>query len=96
MLCSKAFTPRTVMGVDWWRWIDYLKYMAYRFQTEPLEMALKEAYTSNSYLFGGMASSSATGVFDTKVAVTAASSNGGTSLFGNYNRETPSTYTFKI
>lgn len=59
-------------------------------------MALQEAYTPNSYLFGGMASSSAPGVFDTKVAVTAASSNGGTSLFGNYNRETTGTCTFKI
>lgn len=83
-LCRQAFTRRTgsnIPGVGWF--VD--NYNHSKYETRPLEEALKTAYTENEYLFGGARPHASFGT-DVKVAVTATSAAGSAVVFGNYNR----------
>ena len=83
-LCKRAFTPRTgsnVPGVGWL--VD--NYNHSKYETRPLEEALKSAYSDNEYLFGGARPHASNGT-DLKVAVTATSAAGSAVVFANYSR----------
>lgn len=55
-----------------------------KYETQPLQEALLEAFGENQYLFGGQRAE--TGAINAKVAVTATSSAGTSILLANYNR----------
>lgn len=83
-MCGKAFTRRlggNIPGLGWF--ID--NYHHSKYETQPLEEALRSAFTESQYLFGGprMPDFPAS---DIKVGVTATSSAGSSVLLTNYNR----------
>lgn len=55
-----------------------------RYETQPLQEALLEAFGANEYLFGGQRKES--GTINTKVAVTATTAAGTAVVLANYNR----------
>lgn len=84
-LCRKAFTPRDFSGVarSWMYWMSLFRH---RFQTEPLEKALKEAFSDDKYLLGGKRPRGATKTFGAKIGITTSSATSGSILFTDYNR----------
>jgi hypothetical protein len=83
-LCEKAFTRRlggNLPGIGWF--IE--NYNHSKYETQPLEDALKSAFTDSQYLFGGPRISNGSSS-DIKVGVTATSSAGTSVLLTNYNR----------
>lgn len=82
-LCQKAFTLRKGMNVPGWAWI-VSNYNHSRYETQPLQEALVEAFGADEYLFGGQRKESST--IAAKVAVTATSAAGTAVVLTNYNR----------
>ncbi|KAM0713999.1 hypothetical protein Q7P37_010963 [Cladosporium fusiforme] len=82
-LCRKAFTLRRGMNVPGLAWI-VSNYNHSRYETQPLEEALVEAFGGEEYLFGGQRAESCT--INAKVAVTATSAAGTAMVLANYNR----------
>jgi hypothetical protein len=79
-LCMQAFTPRAGINIPGMSpIIESIHHSKY--ETRPLQEALQEAFTNNTYLFGGAGNLNSR----TKVAVTATTS-GSTSVLANYNR----------
>jgi hypothetical protein len=86
LMCRAAFTPRFGTGSFLTRRIVESHFHS-RYETSPLERALKEAFTDDEYLFGGPKRNM---ISQIKVAVTATSASGRTPIvFGNYNRLSP-------
>ncbi|OAP65340.1 hypothetical protein AYL99_01312 [Fonsecaea erecta] len=83
-LCRKAFTPRfpNFIAVNPNGMFSFLRKWTHVYDTEALEDALKDAFTSADTLFGHPTYR----VFDSKLAITAASNGGGAFVFGTYNR----------
>ncbi|EMC99209.1 hypothetical protein BAUCODRAFT_146182 [Baudoinia panamericana UAMH 10762] len=81
--CKQAFTLRRGIGVPV---IGQLvsHYNHSRYETQPLEDALKTAFTHEQYLFGGRRADP--GSTSTKVAVTATAAAGQSVVLSNYNR----------
>lgn len=71
------------MGVPGLGWI-VSNYNHSRYETQPLQEALLEAFGEEQYLFGGQRAEM--GVINAKVAVTATSSAGTAIVLANYNR----------
>jgi hypothetical protein len=71
------------MGVPGLGWL-VSNYNHSRYETQPLQEALQEAFTEDQYLFGGQRAE--TGTINAKVAVTATSSAGTAIVLANYNR----------
>lgn len=82
-LCQQAFTLRRGMNVPGFGWI-VSNYNHSRYETQPLEKALLEAFGDDQYLFGGQRAEM--GSINAKVAVTATSSAGAAIVLANYNR----------
>jgi hypothetical protein len=79
-LCAEAFTRRggmNILGVN--KVLESIHHSKY--ETRPLQKALKETFSEDDYLFGGPRVQNSR----TKVAVTATSS-GSVSVLANYNR----------
>ena len=90
-LCTKAFTQRKGSNVPFFgRLLRFYNHSMYR--TEPLKEALTNAFPEEQYLFGGRPTNPRT--YDVKVAVTAISGAGTSTVLSNYNRppESPSQY----
>lgn len=85
-LCKQAFTKRKGIGVPIVESIVSASNHS-RYETKPLEQALREAYGEES-LFGGVRDLSDNNGVDrtTKVAVTTTTTNGKVFLLTNYNR----------
>ena len=82
-LCRQAFTPRKGMDIPLVNWIVQ-HYNHSKYETQPLQEALIEAFTDDQYLFGGRRTDP--GSMEVKVAVTATSAAGGSVVLANYNR----------
>lgn len=80
LICKEAFTPR--FFADYLAW---LRLIYYRYQTKPLEDALKREF-GDQRLFGDSDLAAEGLPFDTKVAITAASPSAGSYVLANYNR----------
>lgn len=86
-LCQKAFTARK--GTDIWGIGPMIEAFHHsRYETEPLEDALKLVFTEDEYLFGGQRLNAPEGI-PLKVAVTGTTMAGDRAVvFANYNRST--------
>lgn len=71
------------MGVPGLGWL-VSNYNHSRYETQPLEEALTEAFTEDQYLFGGQRTEA--GTINAKVAVTTTSASGTAVVLANYNR----------
>ncbi|PVI00816.1 hypothetical protein DM02DRAFT_592134 [Periconia macrospinosa] len=83
-LCAKAFTRRTGGNLPFVGWVVD-NYMHSRYETKPLEEALKTAFSEEEYLFGGRKSPQSL-LPNIKVAVTSTVSSNSAFVFSNYNR----------
>jgi len=83
-LCERAFTRRVGGNIAVISWFIE-NYNHFKYETHPLEEALKSAFTESQYLFGGPRPTD-TPNSDIKVGVTATSSAGSSVLLTNYNR----------
>lgn len=71
------------MGVPGLGWL-VSNYNHSRYETQPSEEALTEAFTEDQYLFGGQRTEA--GTINAKVAVTTTSASGTAVVLANYNR----------
>jgi predicted acylesterase/phospholipase RssA len=83
-LCEKAFTRRAGGNIPAIGWLIE-NYNHSKYETQPLEDALRSAFSDEDYLFGGRRRDGSLGS-DIKVGVTATSSAGSAVLLTNYNR----------
>lgn len=83
-LCARAFTARIGSGIPGVGWLIE-NYNHSKYETQPLQEALMEAYSETEYLFGGVRSKDLFGS-NTKVAVTSTSTAGCAVVLANYNR----------
>ena len=83
-LCSRAFTARTGSNIPGIGWLIE-NYNHSRYETQPLQEALMEAFSEDEYLFGGVRSRGLSGS-SIKVAVTTTSTAGSPVVLANYNR----------
>ena len=83
-LCGRAFTARTGSSIPGIGWLIE-NYNHSRYETQPLQEALIEAYSEDEYLFGGPRSKEISGS-SIKVAVTSTSTAGSPVVLANYNR----------
>jgi hypothetical protein len=84
-LCGQAFTPRRGMSVPMIKEV-FKTFNLPKYETQPLELALRKAFTADQYLFGGPRSESESSSMAIKVAVTATSATHSPVIFTNYNR----------
>ena len=82
-MCRQAFTLRRGMNVPVIGWI-VSNYNHSRYETQPLQEALMEAFSEDQYLFGGQRKEAS--AITAKVAVTSTSAAGTAVVLGNYNR----------
>jgi hypothetical protein len=79
-LCKRAFTRRWFADALAWFRLFY-----YRYQTAPLEDALREEF-GDQRLFGDAGIAADGTPFDTRIAITAASPSAGSYVLTDYNR----------
>ena len=80
-MCKTAFTRRQLGNVPGIGWLVENYYYS-RYETQPLQQALIDAFDLDDYLFGGLRVEGP----QTKVAVVATSTAGSSVVLSNYNR----------